>query len=221
MNTSALSGRYSNSVGGGWPGRGPRDSASSSRSPGSSPVRDHLDVVARALLQALRLEKLVIRLELGDPLLELDLDRIDGAQHDVAGSHVVRLRKDRHPRHLRGHGAGKGVEEADVLDLLVEQLDAHRLRLRLRREDVDHVAAHAVGAAAEVDIVALVLQLRELAQHLALVDHLAAGQVHDHLEIRFRVAEAVDRRHGGDHQAVLAGSAAPWWRTGASARCGR
>jgi hypothetical protein len=132
-------------------------------------LANHLDVVARALLQPLRFEKLVVRLELGEALLELDLDRIDGAQHDVARSHVVRLGKDRDPRHLRGHGTGERVE-LDVLDLLVEQRDAHRLGLRLRREDVDHVAAHPVGAAAEVDIVALVLQLRELAQQLALVD---------------------------------------------------
>jgi hypothetical protein len=29
--------------------------------------------------------------------------------------------------------------------------------------------------------------------------------VHDHLEVGLRIAEAIDRRHGGHHQAVLAG----------------
>jgi hypothetical protein len=44
-----------------------------------------------------------------------------------------------------------------------KKLDAHRDALLVGGEDLDHVAAHAEGAAVEVDVVALVLDLDELA----------------------------------------------------------
>jgi hypothetical protein len=63
MNTSALSGRYSNSVGGGWPGIAAREIARVVLDAlAVAQFANHLDVVARALLQALRLEKLVASL---------------------------------------------------------------------------------------------------------------------------------------------------------------
>ena len=70
----------------------------------------------------------------------------------------------------------------------IEQADAFRSRRRTARcappsrsesagIDIDHVAAHPVGAALEIDVVARVLQLGQLAQDAALVDLLARGQV--------------------------------------------
>jgi hypothetical protein len=56
--------------------------------------------------------------------------------------------------------ARERVEHADLLDRVVEKLDAHGGALRFRREDVDHVAAHAIGAAREIERIARVLELR-------------------------------------------------------------
>ena len=165
---------------------------------------DHLDVVTGALLQALGLHQFIRLFKLPDARLQLDLDLADGVQHDVAGGHVVRLGENGNARHLGRNRAGQRVEEADVLDLFVEQLNAHRLGLGFRREHVDNVAAHAIRAAGEIDVVALVLQLGELAQHLALVDHLTARDMHDHFEVRLGIPQAVNRRDRGHDQAVLA-----------------
>jgi hypothetical protein len=114
----------------------------------------------------------------------------------------VRRRVDRQPRHLAQHLAGQRVEETERLDLVVEQFDPHGLALGFGREDVDHVAAHAVGALRQVEFVARVLHVGEAAQQLALVDAVAANQVQHHAQVRVGVTEAVDRRDRGDDDRV-------------------
>ena len=79
---------------------------------------------------------------------EIDADLIDGREQRLARRHVVRLRIDRHARRALRDLAGQRIEVADLLDLVVEELDAHGVALRLGREDVDDVAAHAIRAAA-------------------------------------------------------------------------
>jgi hypothetical protein len=91
--------------------------------------------------------------------------------------------------------AGERVEQRQRLDLVVEQLHPQRLVVGLRRVDVDHVAAHPIGAAGELDLVAAVLQRGQRRSMARWSMMLAAGQVQHHLQIGLRVAEAVDARH--------------------------
>ena len=122
----------------------------------------------------------------------------------LAGRRVVRLRIDRHTRRRLLDLARERVERADLRDLVVEELDANRVALGLRREDVDHVAAHAIRAAREVERVARVLELREPAQQIALIDPRAAREVQHHVVIGRGIAEAVDRGHRRDDHDVAA-----------------
>ena len=69
--------------------------------------------------------------------------------------------------------ARERVDRHQRVDVVAEQLDAQRVLL-VGREDLDHVAADAEGAARELVVVALVLELDELAQDLIAVDALAA-----------------------------------------------
>ena len=147
---------------------------------------DHLEVEQRALLEPLRLDQLVRGAQFREPPAQLHLDLVDRAQQPLARRHVVRRREHREPRHLAQHLAGQRIEERERLDLLVEELDAHRLALRLRREDVDDVAAHAERALAQVQFVARVLHVGEAPQQLALVHAVAAHQVQHHLEVGLR-----------------------------------
>ncbi len=71
----------------------------------------------------------------------------------------MRLRKDRSARYLSRDFPGQRIEITQRLDFLVEQLDAHGFTLGFRRKNVDDVAAHAVGALAQVHGIACVLQL--------------------------------------------------------------
>ena len=70
--------------------------------------------------------------------------------------------------------------------------------------DLDDVAADPERAASEVVIVALVLNLDELAEHLVARDPLPALEGQQHAVIGFRRAQAVDARHAGDDDHVAA-----------------
>ena len=77
-------------------------------------------------------------------------------------------------------------------------------RLFVRRIDLDDVAAHAEGAAAELVIVALVLDLDQLAQDLVALHPLPALERQEHAVVRLRRTKAVDARHAGDDDDVAA-----------------
>ena len=74
----------------------------------------------------------------------------------------------------------------------------------MRREDVDGVAAHAKGAAHEIGVVAPVLQGRELAHQIHAVHALAARDGQRRAGIGLHRADAVDARHRGDDDHVVA-----------------
>lgn len=60
-------------------------------------------------------------------------------------------------RHLTAHG----VEFADPVDLVAEELDAHGLVAVVRRVELHRVAAHAEAVALKCDVVALVANFDE------------------------------------------------------------
>src|SRR2546428_677975 len=86
--------------------------------------------------------------------------------------------------------AGGGAEGGQTVRLVAEQLDAQPVVLG-RRIGLDDVSADAEGAAAEVMIVSLVLNLDELAQHLLAADPLAALEGQQHPVVRLGRTEAV------------------------------
>ena len=101
----------------------------------------HLEVVLGAHPEALGLEELALLLELGEPLLELLLDALDGLPHPLVAGDVVGGRVD---DELVEHGdllAGERVDHLDALDLVAEQLDADG-RLLVGRVHLDGVAPH-------------------------------------------------------------------------------
>ena len=100
--------------------------------------------------------------------------------------------------------AAQRIDLGDRLDLVAEELDAQRPLLLVGRKDLDHVAAHPEGAAVEVEVVALVLDLDQLAQQRVAVDALAALEEHQHVEVRLGRAEAVDAGDAGDDDDVVA-----------------
>ena len=60
--------------------------------------------------------------------------------------------------------AAERIDLLDGVDLVAPELDANGAVLLVGGEDLDHVAAHPKGAAVKVDVVALVLNVDELAQ---------------------------------------------------------
>ena len=162
----------------------------------------HLEVEARPLLDALRLDQLHLADEEVLLLVQLDLDLVDRGEHLLPPRHVVRRGEHREARDLLLQVPGQRVEELQRLDLVVEERDADRILGVLRRKDVEDVAAHAEHAALELDVVARVLHLRQPLDRVALRHAVALLQVQDHAVVLGRVADAVDRGHRRDDHAV-------------------
>ena len=130
--------------------------------------------------------------------------RVDRLAHPLVAGDVVGGRVD---HQLVEHGdllAGERVDHLDALDLVAEELDADG-RLLVGGVHLDGVAAHAELAAHEVHVVALVAHVDELPQHAALVDLGAHLEVEHVVAVLLRGAEAVDARHGRDHDHVSSG----------------
>ena len=99
--------------------------------------------------------------------------------------------------------ARERIERHELVDLVAEEIDADGM-LFVRREHLDGVSAHAKGAAAELGVVSLVLDLDELPEHVLPGNPLTARQRQHHAVVRLGRAEAVDARHAGDDDDVAA-----------------
>src|SRR5260370_1266211 len=119
-------------------------------------IRDELRVRLRELhdagklVEAQRLHQLAGIVQFTEPHAQLVADLIHRFLHPFLRRHVVRRRIHGETRHLAQHFAGERIEVTQRVDLVVEQLDPHCLAFRLRRKNVDDVAAHAISALLQV-----------------------------------------------------------------------
>ena len=164
----------------------------------------HLEVVACALFQPLRFHQFVSRPQLHQTLLEFHGDEVDRGEQRLSRRDVVCLRVDGDTGQRTQNGAGERIEHGDLLDRVVEQLDAQRLLVGFRGEHIDDVATHPVGTAMEVDVVAGVLQLGQPPEEMTLIEQVAAIQMQHHLQVRAGISEAIDRRDGRNHDDIAA-----------------
>ena len=166
-------------------------------------LADHLQVEPRALLDSLGFEQLAALGIVGDPLLELGLDPGEGALHPVGRNHVVAAGVDRRLGDPAHHLAPQRVDLGEGFDPVAEQLDADRVRLGGRGEDIDHVPAHAERAPVKVDVVALVLDVDQARQNLLPADRHPLFERQQHPVVGFRRTQPVDARHRGDDDDVV------------------
>ena len=169
---------------------------------GETDLRHHFQVEAGALFQALLFDQFIFLAEELEAFAQLVLDGFHGAQHGGAGRHIVRTRVHGEAGDFLPHAARQRVEQLDRFDLVVEHFQAHGQFRMLGGEDVDGVAAHAEGAAAEVDLVARVLHLDQARDDVALADPVLHAQGQNHLVVFVRIADTVDGRDGGDDDDV-------------------
>ena len=116
---------------------------------------DHLEVEAGALVDALGLDEAAFFFELGLPLEEFGEDGFGGGFFALGLDDVVGLGVDGEAGVFLLDGAEEGVDLREAVDLVAEELDAVGVFV-VGGVDLDDVAADAEGAAAEVDVVALV-----------------------------------------------------------------
>ena len=171
---------------------------------GEAELLQHLDVVGGALAQPVRLELLALGLELGGARVQFGADLLDRALERLVAGHVVRGRPDRDVVDRVEDLAGQRVEVLDPLDLVAEEGDPVG-GLGVGGHDLQHLAADPEGAAAERRVVALVLHLDQLAQHLVAVDLLADLEELHFFVVDLGRADPVDAGDRGDDDHVAAG----------------
>ena len=122
----------------------------------------HLEVVLGADPEALRLEQLALLLEVLQAFAQFGLDGADGPLDDLVAGDVVGGGVDGDVLQLVAHLARHHVEGHDALDGVAEHLDPQGLLL-VGRVDLDRVAPGPERAPDQVDVVAGVLQIDQLA----------------------------------------------------------
>ncbi len=155
---------------------------------------DHLQVEARALVNALRLHHAALLLQMRHPLVQLGHNRIDGLGLALRLHHVVALGIDRQPRILLLHRAEQGIDLRQRLDLVAEHLNPVGV-LVVSRKDLDHVAAHAERPAPKVGVVALVENLHQPPRNVFAADVLPLFEQQQHAVVSLRRAQTVDAAH--------------------------
>ena len=112
-------------------------------------------------------------------------------------------REDVHGGVLQQDLAGQGINLGDALHLIAPELDPVG-RLAVGGLHLQRVAPHAEGPAAQIVVVALVVDVHQVAQELVPLAGLALPQGDHHLAVVLGGADAVDAGDGGDDDHVPA-----------------
>src|SRR6185437_891738 len=164
---------------------------------------DHFEVEPRSLMHALGFNEAALGFEFLLPPFELGEDAVDGGGFALGLDDVVRLGIDGQARVLLADGAEERVDLREGVDLVAEELDAIGV-LVVGGIDLDHISADTEGAAAEVDIVAVIEDFDEAAGDVVALDALQAVKEEENAVVGLRASEAVDAGDGGDDDAVAA-----------------
>ena len=135
---------------------------------------------------------------------KLVLDVADGELQLFGCRHKVLGREDVDGRDGLVDFAGQRIELADAFDLVAPQLDADG-GLGIGGHDVERVATHPERAAVEVDVVALELQIQQLAEQFVTVAHFADADGEHDLAIVDGAAQTKDARYRRHNQHIAAG----------------
>ena len=154
--------------------------------------RQHFEVKAGALFQALGFDQLVHADQLFQALGKFYLDGFDRCQHAVARRDIVARGVNGEARDFLTDAACERIKELQTLDFVVEQFDAYGQLRMLGGKHIDGVAPHAKFAARKILIVALVLHAHQLGDGVALADFVASAHRHHHAVVALGLTNTVD-----------------------------
>ena len=164
---------------------------------------EHFQIVIHAHFQALSLEQLAFGFELRQSIAQLVLNGLNGSVHFRARGNVMRRRPNGQCLEFVELLACHIVDFLDALDFIAPEFHAHRI-VGIRRKHIERVAAHTEGSTLEFIIVAIILDIDKLVNHIVALSGLFLIKKHRHARIVHRRADTVnaaDRRHH-DHIAA-------------------
>ena len=117
----------------------------------------------------------------------------------------MRRRKDGNMLQLLFCASAHDLELRNPVDFVAEELHPHSQVSRIGRKDLNHISVHAESTALEINIIAVVLDLNQLADHIVAVADHPRPQRNHHVMVIDRAAQSVDTGNGGnnDHIAAL------------------
>ena len=128
---------------------------------------EHFQIVLGALAQALRLKQLTVRLKPLFTLLVLLSNPVNRLLNFLLRRCIVATRKDGKLRWLIENLASERVDVRNPIHLITKKF--HPIgRLLPCRKDIDHIALDAKGTTCKIDIIAMVLDIHQLAQKFIL-----------------------------------------------------
>src|SRR5580765_6328092 len=110
---------------------------------------------------------------------------------------------DRQPRVFLLYRAEERIDLRKRVNFVAEKLDAVSIVV-VSGEDLNYVTADAEGAAFEVNVIALVKNLHQLAENILALDLLAFFQEEQHAVIRFRRSQAINAADRCHNDAIAA-----------------
>ena len=169
-----------------------------------SDLAHHLQIVPRALREALRLEELARVLERLHLALEIFLDHGERRLQALRSHRIVAGGKNDGVFEGADHLARYDVDLADGVDLVAEKFHADGDFGIGRGKDLHHVPPYAEGGAFEVHIVAGILDADEAGEQLVARHLLPRAERDAEAEELLGRAETVDAGDGGDDDDVVA-----------------
>ena len=148
-------------------------------------------------------EQLALRAQVENGGLEFLANLHDGMITLVLGHHVVDRGEDVNRGLVRQKFATHWIEELKRLDLVAEEVDTNAVFL-VGRIDLDAVTSDSKAPAFWIEVLALVLHLRESGQERASVDGRTVVEVNDSLRVFIGRPQSVQTGHTGDHDHVFA-----------------
>ncbi len=166
-------------------------------------LAQHLQVVHDPLLDTLRFQETLLVLVEGDAFGQFRFDVVDGsAQLLLVGDELARG-IDGDASVFQQHFAGQRLELGDAFNGIAPELDQVGC-LGVGGVDLERVAADAEGTAPQLHVVAVVVDVYQVAQQGVAAVLPAALQVDNDVAPRLRVADTIDARHRGNDDDVLA-----------------
>ena len=156
------------------------------------------------MLEPLGLEQFAFVHQLVEPYFEFFFDADDGLFHRGLGGDVVRVGVDADLVECAGFMAGERVDFGDGFQLFAEERHRPCAVVEVGGPDLEIIAAHTKTAALEARVVALVLLGHKISDDFALIVGLANMDVLGHGAVGFHRADAVDARHRGHDDHVIA-----------------
>ena len=146
----------------------------------------HLQIIIRALLDALCLKQLALCLKCLDLFFQLGPDILHRDLHVFIFRHIMRSRKNHDMRALTIYLTGDNIKFGHAVHLIAEQLNAYGPIIVARREHLDHIAAHPETATLKRNVIAFIADGHQLPQNCLPLHFLPFMQGQHHLMIALR-----------------------------------